>query len=48
MAEYITKNIKNHVNKAPHNEHDKPNNKAMSSKKITKECVDQLIEITPF
>lgn len=44
MAEDITTNFKNHVNKTPHNEHDKLNNKAISSKKITKECVERLIE----
>ncbi|MFJ3390529.1 hypothetical protein [Lysinibacillus sp. NPDC086135] len=44
MAEDITTNFKNHVNRTTHNEHDRLNNKAMSSKKITKECVDRLIE----
>lgn len=45
MAKDITKGFKNHINKTPHSEHDRLNNyKAMSSKKITKECVDRLIE----
>ena len=45
MAEDITTNFKKHVNITPHREHDRLNNsKAMISKKITKECVDRLIE----
>ncbi len=45
MGEDTTTNFNNPVNRTPNNEHDRLNNrKPMNSAKITKECVDRLIE----
>ncbi|MGN4124818.1 hypothetical protein ACMGD3_07325 [Lysinibacillus sphaericus] len=45
MAKDITKDFNNLVSKTPHSGHNSLNNsKAMSNTKITKECVDRLID----
>ncbi|MGE7093168.1 hypothetical protein ACQKII_17270 [Lysinibacillus sp. NPDC048646] len=45
MAKDITIDFNNLGSKTPHSGHDRLNNsKAMSNTKITKECVDKLIE----